>query len=908
MNYLPSTSEIEILRRLFQNRVGDAWYAVLGDRLGTGARTDVPGKPGWVYIMFLNGGDANGNVSYTAPTMVRAAGVAFPNVPGTGLWVGYGYDGDLCVKAAHNKALDAMGINTQVLNPLNQQSRFVYPWQLTYGLASAVGNSTTPSTLVTVKKIRHYTGGNLLQPFDTPLQADKIDLASYIPAADTHCYAMVWLDTYTNDPAVTTSVTQALSSPLSDADLQECVVRSASSRPPDAIPFKAFYLSNDQGSITQSDLDVDVRQWLDMPNVLGFPNVLTTLERIRANYTFVTGPFTTSGVGDLDTSETGARLLIVHKSNISTSAPTVNDDSDDGYSVGSRWFRSSTGVLYVATDVTVGAAVWVPVAASGGSFAPDNATYLLQVANGSLPNAQAMGALSTGIVKSTTGTGVQSIAVAGTDYTSPTGTENLSNKTITASSLVATALSVLIGGFKGIFTHANSADRTYTFPNYDGTIATLAGTEALSNKTINTSDIGTTTPGAGYFNALRLKIGGFFGIFTHANTADRTYTLKDASGTVAFTSDITNPPFIDTQTIIKGSADATKLLRFEVDSFTTATTRVLTPPDYDGTIATLAGAETLTNKTLTSPKINEILDSNGNEELKFTTTASAVNELTVGNAATGNKPGISASGGDTNIGIDMLPKGTGVFNVDGAMVINESGADRDVRIEGDTNTNLLFTDASNDNVGIGTNTPTAGALLHLVSTTKASIPAPSMTAAQRDAIGSPAAGMLVYLNDQYDFSMYDANAADWTNLRAPFWSQLLDPFSRHVVVSGTAMVWVSNTGQAGAGYYHQSTPAVNNQVSYSVSLPVGTYIIELLAVKNNSSAIMSLIFDGSTVATYDLYNAAGVFNFRDFTTGFNITTPGVHTFSIKAGSKNASSTNYDMLLSWFQFIRTGEYP
>lgn len=479
MNYLPSTSEIEILRRLFQNRIGDAWYAVLGDRLGTGARTDVPGKPGWVYIMFLNGGDTNGNVTYTAPTMVRAAGVAFPNVPGTGLWVGYGYDGDLCVKAAHNKALDAMGINTQVLNPLNQQSRFVYPWQLTYGMVNAVGNSTTPSTLVTVKKIRHYTGGNLLQPYETPLQADKIDLASYIPAADTHCYAMVWLDTYTNDPAVTTSVTQALSSPLTDADLQECVVRSASSRPPDAIPFKAFYLSNDQGSITQNDLDVDVRQWLDMPNVWGFPNVLTTLERIRANYTLVTGPFTTSGVGDLDTSETGARLLIVHKSNISTSAPTVNDDSDDGYSVGSRWFRSSTGVLYIATDVTTGAAVWDTVNAGGGSFAPDNATYLLQVANGSLPNAQAMGALSTGIVKNTATTGVQSIAVAGTDYTSPTGTEN------------------------------------------------------LSNKTINASDIGTTTPGAGYFSALRLKLGGLFGIFTHANSADRTYTLPNYNATLS---------------------------------------------------------------------------------------------------------------------------------------------------------------------------------------------------------------------------------------------------------------------------------------------------------------------------------------------------------------------------------------
>ena len=73
---------------------------------------------------------------------------------------------------------------------------------------------------------------------------------------------------------------------------------------------------------------------------------------------------------------------------------------------------------------------------------------------------------------------------------------------------------------------------------------------------------------------------------------------------------------------------------------------------------TLTGTQTLTNKTLTSPKINEILDTNGNEEIKFTTTASAVNELTVANAATGTDPVISATGGDTNVGITLTPKGS----------------------------------------------------------------------------------------------------------------------------------------------------------------------------------------------------------------------------------------------------------
>ena len=68
--------------------------------------------------------------------------------------------------------------------------------------------------------------------------------------------------------------------------------------------------------------------------------------------------------------------------------------------------------------------------------------------------------------------------------------------------------------------------------------------------------------------------------------------------------------------------------------------------------------KTLTTPTLTSPIINEIDDSNGNEEIIFTATASAVNELTVANAATGNNPNVSASGSDANVGINLTPKGT----------------------------------------------------------------------------------------------------------------------------------------------------------------------------------------------------------------------------------------------------------
>ena len=54
------------------------------------------------------------------------------------------------------------------------------------------------------------------------------------------------------------------------------------------------------------------------------------------------------------------------------------------------------------------------------------------------------------------------------------------------------------------------------------------------------------------------------------------------------------PPFVDTTNIIKGSVDATKLLRFEVDGLTTATTRVWTAQDANITVAGIDYAQTWT--------------------------------------------------------------------------------------------------------------------------------------------------------------------------------------------------------------------------------------------------------------------------------------------------------------------------
>jgi hypothetical protein len=89
----------------------------------------------------------------------------------------------------------------------------------------------------------------------------------------------------------------------------------------------------------------------------------------------------------------------------------------------------------------------------------------------------------------------------------------------------------------------------------------------------------------------------------------------------------------------------------------------------DTGLVSATGVATLTNKTLTSPtintatltapQINEIDDNAGNEFIIFSKVTSAVNEVTIANAATANDPTFTASGSDDNIGLDFIPKGTG---------------------------------------------------------------------------------------------------------------------------------------------------------------------------------------------------------------------------------------------------------
>ena len=112
-----------------------------------------------------------------------------------------------------------------------------------------------------------------------------------------------------------------------------------------------------------------------------------------------------------------------------------------------------------------------------------------------------------------------------------------------------------------------------------------------------------------------------------------------------------------------------------LDGVATNTGVIEIPLATAGTV-TETGTQTLTNKTLTSPKIGtSILDTNGNELALLTATGSAINEFTIANAATGAGPTISSTGDDTNIDINITPKGSGDVVLAGDTVkVGDSGA------------------------------------------------------------------------------------------------------------------------------------------------------------------------------------------------------------------------------------------
>lgn len=171
---------------------------------------------------------------------------------------------------------------------------------------------------------------------------------------------------------------------------------------------------------------------------------------------------------------------------------------------------------------------WVDLTAAAGAGAPTAAKYIVQQAHDDLSAEQALGALATGILKSTTTTGVVSIAVAGTDYYAPGGTDVAQADGGTAiDSSGVTNGQLLIG---------NTTGNVFALSAITGTANEITVTNGASSITIDIPDpliVGKGGMGAGTFTD--------GGILLGSGTAAVTAMAVLANGSIVVGDGTTDP-------------------------------------------------------------------------------------------------------------------------------------------------------------------------------------------------------------------------------------------------------------------------------------------------------------------------------------------------------------------------------
>ena len=216
----------------------------------------------------------------------------------------------------------------------------------------------------------------------------------------------------------------------------------------------------------------------------------------------------------------------------------------------------------------------------------------------------------------------------------------------------------------------------------DATVATLAGTQTFTNKTLTSPKFNEDVALTATSTELNL-LDGITAVKDEDNMAsDSNTSLATQQSIKAYVDSQVTAQDLDFQ------GDSGGALNIDLDSETmtiaggtgidtSGSGNTLTVA-IDSTVVTKTGTETLTNKTLTSPTLTTpkiaddgaITDAAGNEQIIFQQTANAVNAVEVTNSATGDGVKIGSAGDDANIDLILDPKGSGTVDVNSSRITN----------------------------------------------------------------------------------------------------------------------------------------------------------------------------------------------------------------------------------------------
>jgi len=326
--------------------------------------------------------------------------------------------------------------------------------------------------------------------------------------------------------------------------------------------------------------------------------------------------------------------------------------------------------LFIGNSATVGGTIKFNEGTNNGAhfIALKSPNSVASSVTFTLPSADG----SSGHLLTTDGSGNLSFAApASSNFT--LAADSGSNDTFT------TGQTLTFTGGTGIDTTV--ADNELTFA-IDSTVATLAGTQTLTNKTLTSPKINEDVALTATATELNL-LDGITAIADEDNMSSNSATALATQQSIK--------AYVDSQVTAQDldfQGDSGGALNIDLDSETltiaggtgidtSGSSNTLTVA-IDNTVVTLAGSQTLTNKTLTSPTLTTpkfaddgaITDAAGNEQIKFQQTANAVNFVEITNSATGDGVKIGSQGDDTNVNLILDAKGSGTVDVNSSRIVN----------------------------------------------------------------------------------------------------------------------------------------------------------------------------------------------------------------------------------------------